>query len=104
MSKTAVFVKVRAKPGMREELLRTYEQFLKPHAESDADQELSFYCWAVDDEDTVCLFELFSESYDLQSAFQSDWFKAYMEAAAPLLAGPPDMVIATPIWAKGAAL
>ena len=104
MSKTAVFVKVKTKPGMREELLRAYEQYLKPHAEADADEEFSFYCWGVDDEDTVCLFELFSESYDLQAAFQSEWFKAYMEKAAPLLASPPDMVIATPIWAKGTTL
>ena len=104
MSKTAVFVIVKAKPGKRDELRQTYEQYLKPHAEASEDQELSFYCWGVQDEDTVCLFELFSESYDLRGALESDWFKAYMEKAAPLLAGPPNMVIATPVWAKGATI
>ncbi len=101
MSKTAVFVIVKAKPGKREELRQTWEQYLKPHAEAEGQQEITFYCTAVQDDDTLCLFELFSESYNLQAAFESDWFKAYMEKVAPLLAAPPNMVIAAPFWVKG---
>ena len=102
MSKTELFVKATTKPGKRDELRRLWEHHLKPHIEANCEEESCFYCYGVDDENTICMFELFSDSYDLRAAFQSDWFKSYMEAAAGVLAGPPEVVATTPIWAKGA--
>ena len=32
----------------------------------------------------------------------SEFFAAYMAEAAPLLAGPPEVTMTTPLWTKGA--
>ena len=89
---------------MRDELRRLWEQYLKPHIETNNEEEICFYCYGADGENTICMFEFFSKPYDLQEAFQSDWFKAYMEAASSILAGPPEITTTVPIWAKGATL
>jgi quinol monooxygenase YgiN len=102
VSKIALFVKATTQPGKRDELRRLYEKHLKPHIDADKDEELSFYCYAAENENTICMFELFSESYDLQAAMQSDWFKAYMAEATQILAGPPEVTATIPVWAKGA--
>jgi len=104
MAKTVLFIKATTKPGKRDELRQLWEQYLKPHIETNQEEEICFYCYGANDENTICMFEFFSESYDLRTAFQSDWFKAYMEAASHILAGPPEVITTTPIWAKGAKL
>ena len=104
MPKLALFVKVKAKAGKRDELRRLWEENIKPHSEANENQEISFYCFATADEDTICLFELFTDPSVLEEDFQSDWFKAYMEKVQPFLAGPPEVITTTLIWAKGATL
>ena len=102
MPKIALFINATTRPEKRDELRQLWEKHLKPHIETNVEEEFCSYCYGVDDDNTICMFELLSESYDLQAAFQSDWFKAYMEAATPILAGPPEVIITTPIWSKGA--
>lgn len=104
MAKVAVFAIVKAKPGKRDEIRRLYEKHIKPRVESNARQEQCFYCYGNDDEDTICVFELFSDPEIVKENLNSDWLPAYMEKELPLVAGPAQIVMATPMWVKGASV
>jgi quinol monooxygenase YgiN len=104
MSKLALFVKVKAHPGKREEVKQLWEELVKPHSEGEKALDISCYCYALEDEDTICLFELISDPSVSKTVTQSDWFVAYQEQLKPLLVGPPEVITATPIWAKGVAI
>lgn len=104
MPKIALFIKVKAQPGKREEVKQLWEKHVKPHSEGEKALDISCYCYALEDEDTICLFELISDPSVVKAVMQSDWFASYQEQLKPLLAGPPEIITATPIWAKGAAL
>ena len=101
MDKTAVFVIGKAKAGKRDELRRLYMEHIKPHVEAEKKQEMAFYCYSDDDEDTICLFELFSNPTVVRDNMASEWFAAYEEKVRPLIAEPPTVVRATPVWMKG---
>jgi hypothetical protein len=59
MDKTAVFVIGKAKSGRRDELRKLYMEHIRPRAEAEKKQEMAVYCYSDDDQDTMCLFELF---------------------------------------------
>jgi quinol monooxygenase YgiN len=58
----------------------------------------------ADNPDTICLFEIFSDVSDFETANRSEWFAKYQERVKPFIAGPTEVVSAKPIWAKGVAL
>lgn len=101
MAKTAVFVIGKAKPGQRDGLRKLYMEHIKPRAEAKKKQEMAVYCYSDDDEDTICLFELFSDPVVAREEMDSEWFEAYMEKVRPLMAEPATVKLATPLWAKG---
>ena len=104
MPKVALFIKVTTQPGKREEVKQIWEKHVKPHSEGDKALDICCYCYALEDENTICLFELMSDPSALETTVQSDWFAEYQEQLKPLLAGPPEIIATTPIWAKGALL
>jgi len=104
MSKLALLIKTKAKPGKRDEVLHLFETHLQAAAESNDAQEVIFYCYDTTDDDTFYLFELYADQEALQQASQSPGFAAYMQEAMTLLAGPPEVTVTTPVWTKGASL
>ena len=101
MPKLALFVKVKSLPGKREEVKNLWEKYIRPHSEHEEALDISFYCYAQEDENTVCLFELFSDPSRTKTVMQSDWFAAYQQELKSLIAGPPEVIMANPVWAKG---
>lgn len=101
MAKIALFITARAQPGKREELRKLFEKHIKPHAETNQLQESCIYCYANEDEDTICLFEMFADASQVKADMEADWFANYQKEASSILAGPPQVVMATPVWAKG---
>jgi quinol monooxygenase YgiN len=101
MSKVALFIKTKTQPGKRDEVTRLWEKHLKPGAEKNPSQEVHVFCFDGADENTLCLFEVYSSQEALQQAGQSPAFGAYMQELMPLLASPPEMSMTTPLWAKG---
>ncbi len=104
MSKLAAFIKVKCQPGKRDEVRKLYEEYIKPHAMEEEAVEFVCYCYDAQDPDTVCIFELLSDSSMFKRSMEQDWFQAYQRAVQPLLAAPPEMVLTTPVFAKGASL
>ena len=101
MSKIALFIKTKTQPGKRDEAQKLWEKHLKAGAQANPDQEVHVFCLDPQDQDTLYLFEVYSGLEALQAAGQSPAFAAYMQEAMPLLAGPPEMGMTTPLWAKG---
>lgn len=104
MSKVAMIIKTKTQPGKRDEVRQLYEQHLAPRAQANATQELVLWCADDMDADTFYLFEVYSDHAAPQANAQAAWFWEYMAAVQPLLAGQPEVALATPLWAKGCTL
>lgn len=104
MTKLALFIKVKSLPGKREEVKQLWEKYVKPHSEEEKELEISCYCYSLEDDDTICLFEIISDPSVSEVVMRSGWFAAYQNQLRPLLVEPPEIITATPVWAKGITL
>jgi quinol monooxygenase YgiN len=102
MTKVALFIKIKTKPGKRDEVRELWEKFLKGRAEAKDAQELYFFCNDNNDADAFLLFVVYSAPVALAKNATTKWFAAYMESVGPLLDGMPEVYMKTPVWAKGA--
>jgi quinol monooxygenase YgiN len=101
MDRLAMVIMSKAAPGKRDELFELYRRYLAPRAEANPAQEVVVWCADQRDEDAFVLFELYRDPAALGENAQSDWFADYMAAATPLLAGEPQIVMASPRWSTG---
>ncbi len=101
MGELAVFITSRAQPGKRDELFDLYRELLAPRAEANEAQEVVVWCGDEQDPDTFHLFEVYRDRDALGVNAQSSWFADYLAKAGPLLAGEPEVRMATPRWTTG---
>lgn len=104
MSKLALFIKTKCKPGKRDTVRGLWEQHLQPRAKENEGQEVYFFCYDDHDENTLYLFEIYSNREAFGQASQQPWFAEYMQAAGPYIDGQPEVGMTTPLWAKGASI
>ena len=103
MSKSATFVRHKAKPGRRDDLRRIWEKYVRDYV-AGSDGALScYYCYDDNDPDTVIVFQLAADQASGQEFVKQPWFADYQRETAALLAGPSEFRTATPQWVKGAA-
>ena len=102
MGPIATIMSGRTQPGKREELLRLFQEHLAPRAESNARQTTVAWLADREDDDAFHIFEIYSDPAAMEANSKADWFWAYVEKAAPLLNGQPEMRTAVPRWVKGA--
>ena len=101
MAKLVLIIKGKAQPGKRDEVRQLFEQHLASRANSNDAQEV--VVWSADDNDPDAfhLFELYSDRDAFQANAEAPWFKEYMVKVGPLIAGRPELIMATPHWSKG---
>ena len=97
----ALFMKVRARAGRRDDLRAAWEAHLKPRAAENPAQTGYAYCYDRADPDVIWIFEHYSDEAELQKNAQAPFFAAFMEATADLVDGPPEVAMADPVWLKG---
>jgi quinol monooxygenase YgiN len=102
MSRTALFVRHKAKPGKRDEVRRVWEKHLRPRIAENAPHEAYFYCFDNTDPDVICVFQLYSDSAGAQQFVKQPWYPAYEAEVTPLVA-ESEFRSATPLWIKGSA-
>ncbi len=100
MTKTALFIRHKAKPGMRDEVKRVWEAHLQSRAAANPAHEAYFYCYDDKDPDVICVFQLYSDQSGPGEFVKQAWYPAYEAAVAPLLAGGSEFRAATPQWIK----
>ena len=101
MDKLAMIIKTKTQPGKRTEVRGLYEELLAPRAADNDGQEVVVWCSDQHDPDTFYLFEIYRDASIMGANAQSPWFAEYMERVGPLLAGEPEVGMATPGWSKG---
>ncbi|MEL7157719.1 MAG: antibiotic biosynthesis monooxygenase [Actinomycetota bacterium] len=101
MGELAMIIKSKAQAGQRDKLYRLYQEHLAPRASDNEAQEVVVWCADQQDEDTFYLFEVYRDMASFGANAQAPWFEAYMATAGPLLAGEPEVGMATPRWSKG---
>lgn len=101
MSKLALIIRTRAQPGARDQVRDLYLKHLAPRAEANQAQEAVVLCFDGQDPDVLYLFEVYRDPDALQQAAQAPWFADYMGEVGPLLAGEPEVTMASPVWATG---
>lgn len=101
MSRLAMIIKTKAKPGKRDEIQALYEELLAPRAVENEAQEAVAWCADQHDPDTFYLFEIYRDGEAMGTNAQAPWFGEYMAKVGPLLAGEPDVGMASLEWAKG---
>jgi quinol monooxygenase YgiN len=101
MGNLAILVKSRAKEGKRDEIRALYESLMAPRAEENDSQEVVVWCADQHDPDSFYLFEIYTDAAAMGANAQAGWFADYMAKVGPLLAGEPEVAMATPVWSKG---
>lgn len=103
MSKTALFIRHKAKPGQRDAVRKVWEKHLRARIGANAAHEAYFYCYDDNDPELICVFQLYADASGPQQFVQQSWYPAYEAEAAPLLTGESEFRSATPFWIKGGA-
>lgn len=101
MSELAMVIRTKTLPGKRDEVRARYEELLAPRAVENEAQQVVVWCDDDQDPDAFVLFELYSERAALEANASAPWFGEYMAAVGPLLAGQPEVTMATPRWSTG---
>lgn len=100
MSKVALFIKHTALQGKRDEVRRVWEKHLMPRIAANPAHEAYFYCYDENEPNTVRVFQQYADRASSEELLRASWYAAYLEEVSPLLAGEPEVRVATPIWAK----
>ena len=101
MSKAALFVRHRARPGRREDVRRVWEKHVKPRVEANANHEAYHFCFDDEDPDVICVFQLYRDRDAMKNFLSGEWYPLYLADVSPLVLEAPQLTTATPVWAKG---
>ena len=101
MGELAMVIKTKAQAGKRDELFDLYKEIMVPRAERNDAQEVVVWCADQHDPDAFFLFEIYTSGEAMGANAAAPWFADYMAKAGPLLAGEPEVAMATPQWSKG---
>ena len=79
MSKSATFVRHKAKPGKRDELWRIWERYVRDYV-AGSDSALScYYCYDDNDPDTIIVFQLAADRASGQEFVKQPWYATTSE-------------------------
>lgn len=100
MSSTALFIRHQAKPGMREDVQRVWEKYVKPRAAANPGHLAYYFCHDKGSPDVVCVFQLYVSEEAMTAFLSGPWYPDYLAEIAPLVAAPPQITPAALVWSK----
>lgn len=100
MSKVAIFAKLTAQPGRREEVARILGSMFEA-VEREAGTEVYSMHASVSEPDELWFYELYTDADAATAHGSSDAMKAVGAQLAELLAAPPEIVMTSPLRAAG---
>lgn len=103
MNKRAGLVRLKAKPGRRDEVRRVWEKYARDYVAGSNGALSFYYCYDDNDPDAIIVFGLTADQASNKEFAQQPWFSDYQQETAALLAEPVEVRTATPQWVKGAA-
>ena len=100
MSKLALFVRHRAKPGCRDDVRRVWEKYVRPRVEANAAHEAYYFCFDANDPDVICVFQLYRNPDAMTEFMAGAWYPDYLAEVSRLVAEPPQLTPAALVWTK----
>lgn len=100
MPRIAVFVKMEAKPGRRDDLVAGLAPLLAA-AEDEAGTEVYVLHTSDDEPDVVRFYEQYPDADAMAAHSKSDTMREAGMALADLLTGRPEIFLTTPVQGKG---
>ena len=97
MTSLARFLTHRARTGMRDEVRHVWETPMVPTAAENPSHLAYFYSFANDDPALIRVFQLYAVCAASQAFLQKPSYKIYDDSVSHLLAGPPEVCVATPV-------
>ena len=102
--KFAVYVKLTAPEGKGDDLVKAFSELYPGPLNAEPGTELHIIHQAIDNPDVVFFYELYTDKAANEAHAQGEALRAVLPKLAGLVAGPPEMVQATPRHAKGISL
>lgn len=100
MSKIALFIRHKAKPGQREKIKEIWQTYVKPRVETNPAHELYYFCYDIKDEDIVSVFQLFTNKESIDQFMNGNWYPEYLEKISEIISEAPIISDAVPVWNK----
>ncbi|MHC1551225.1 putative quinol monooxygenase [Phyllobacterium sp. K27] len=100
MSKQALFLQHRTKPGAREEVQKVWQKHMQPAIDANAGHEVYVYSFGSDP-DRICAFQVYNSVEEANAFLKSQAYTDYEQEVSPLLEGPPQVEVLQPQWIKG---
>ncbi len=97
---TAILVRHRSKPGMRERVRSVWEKHVRPRVADNPEHLSYFYCFDHNDADVICAFQVYSDATAPERFMAGPWYDAYLAEIAPLVAESPQISACKVEWAK----
>lgn len=97
----AVLVRHRAKPGQRDQVLRVWEKYVKPRAESNPAHLHYHFCFDNADPDVVIAFQVYRNQQTLDEFLGGEWYPDYLREISEYVSAEPEVASATVVWSKG---
>jgi quinol monooxygenase YgiN len=102
--KFAVYVKLTAPEGKGDDLVAAFSELYPGPLDAEPGTEIHVIHQAVDNPDVVFFYELYTDKAAHDAHGQGAALKAVLPKLGGLVAGPPEVVQATPRHAKGITL
>ena len=100
MNEVGLFIRHQAKSGMRGEVQRVWEKYVKPRATANPAHLAYYFCHDTAHPDVVCVFQLYSSEAAMNEFLAEPWYPNYLAEIAPLIATGPQITPATLVWSK----
>jgi len=100
MSGHALFIFHRTLPGKRDEVRGIWEKHMAPAVSGNADHLAYYYGFDLADGDVLRVFQLYTDEAASKAFLSHPNYAAYLKEVEGLLAGPPEIFQATPVWQK----
>jgi quinol monooxygenase YgiN len=99
MTKYALFLQHRTKPGARNAVQLIWKKHMQPAIEANAGHELYVYSFGSGP-DRICAFQVYGSAEEANAFLNTPSYLAYEKEVAPLLEGPTDVEVLHPQWIK----
>jgi quinol monooxygenase YgiN len=99
MSKHALFLEHRTKPGARDAVQQVWKKHMQPAIEANAGHQIYVYSFGTDP-DRICAFQVYGSVEEARAFLKTPAYLAYEQEVAPLLEGSPNVEVLQPLWIK----
>lgn len=96
----AVFIFHRTLAGKRDMVREVWERHMAPAVSGNDSHLVYYYCFDVADNDVLRVFQLYSDEAASKAFLTHPNYASYLAEVEGLLAGPPEVFQALPMWQK----